>query len=99
MRKLLIPLVLFPLCALAAEIQPFESDGCSYFPNGTFQENELWLSCCVAHDYAYWKGGTYQEPVAADNELEKCVSALGEPNVARLPLQGITHSRITKGFK
>lgn len=45
----------------AGEIKPFKSDGCSSFPNGTFEQNELWLKCCTAHDYDYWKGGTYSE--------------------------------------
>ncbi len=45
--------------------------------------------CCVAHDYAYWKGGTYQERVSADNELEVCVSGVGEPEIARLMLAGV----------
>ena len=89
MRKLLFSLLLFPLSSLAGEIRPFETDGCSSFPNGTFEQNELWLSCCVAHDYTYWKGGTYQERVAADKGLEACVSAVGEPSIARLMLAGV----------
>ena len=89
MRNLLLPIILFPLSSLADEIRPFESDGCSSFPNGTVQQNELWLSCCITHDYAYWKGGTYQERIAADKELEACVSAVGEPEIALLMLAGV----------
>lgn len=89
MRALLFSLVLFPLGCLASEIRPFTSDGCSSFPNGTFQQNELWLLCCVAHDYTYWKGGTFQDRVAADKELEACVSAVGEPAIALLMLAGV----------
>src|SRR5690606_31175142 len=62
---------------------------CSSFPNGTFQQNQLWLSCCVAHDYAYWKGGSYQDRLAADEALEACVSAVGEPEIALLMLAGV----------
>jgi len=49
--------------ALSSELKPFTTDGCSAFPDGTFKQNELWLSCCVAHDYAYWQGGTYSQRV------------------------------------
>ena len=89
MRNILFSLALFPLGSLASDIRPFESDGCSSFPNGTVKQNELWLSCCVAHDYAYWKGGTYQDRVAADKELVTCVSAAGETEIALLMLAGV----------
>jgi len=41
-------------------IKPFTSDGCSAFPDGTLKQRELWLSCCTAHDIAYWKRGLLQ---------------------------------------
>ncbi len=89
MKKRLLSMLLFPLGSLAGEIQPFESDGCSSFPDGTFEQNDLWLSCCVAHDFTYWKGGTYQDRVAADEDLKACVSAVGEPEIALLMLAGV----------
>lgn len=89
MKRFLLPLMLFPVLVLADAPRPFESDGCSAFPDGTAHQNDLWLSCCVAHDYAYWKGGTYQERVAADKELASCVAAVGEPAIARLMLAGV----------
>jgi len=46
-------LLIFSISINAEEIQPFSSDGCSAFPDGTLSQNELWLSCCTAHDYAY----------------------------------------------
>jgi len=58
--------VAFSLQVLASEIQPFESDGCSSFPDGTLAQNTLWLNCCQIHDFAYWRGGTYQERQDAD---------------------------------
>jgi hypothetical protein len=73
----------------ADEIKPFTSDGCSSFPDGTFKQKELWLSCCTAHDYAYWQGGTYLERLIADKELRKCVSNVGEPQIAKLMLAGV----------
>jgi hypothetical protein len=82
-------LLCLPLQVSAATLSPFESDGCSAFPNGTFQQNELWLSCCVEHDYAYWKGGTYDERATADDALRACVAAAGEPAIAKLMLAGV----------
>jgi len=74
---------------LAGEIRPFESDGCSAFPDGTLEQRALWLSCCEAHDFTYWKGGTYQERLKADQDLKHCVAATGEPEIAELMLAGV----------
>jgi hypothetical protein len=82
-------LLLLSLTLSAEEIQPFTSDGCSAFPDGTFTENELWLSCCTAHDYAYWQGGTYDERLIADKALQHCVAKVGQPEVATLMLFGV----------
>lgn len=75
--------------ARADELKPFTSDGCSAFPDGTPQQQDLWLNCCIAHDFAYWKGGTYAERLAADEALEQCVANLGEPEVGKLMLAGV----------
>lgn len=85
----LVFLVLTPLAIAEDNIMPFTSDGCSAFPNGTFEQQELWLSCCAAHDLAYWQGGTYQQRVEADQELRSCVEGLGEPAIAALMLAGV----------
>lgn len=77
-------------CLVQAEnLKPFTSDGCSSFPDGTLEQKELWLSCCTRHDYAYWKGGTYQQRLEADRALETCVSEVGEPTIALLMLAGV----------
>ncbi len=89
--KRLLP-ILVALCAVhleAAEPRPFTSDGCSAFPDGTFEQQELWLFCCHAHDLAYWKGGTYAERKQADLELQQCVASVGEPEIAALMLAGV----------
>ena len=67
----------------------FESDGCSAFPDGTSEQNELWLSCCHKHDLAYWKGGTYKARLESDRALESCVTNVGEPEIALLMLAGV----------
>jgi len=73
----------------ASELKPFTTDGCSAFPDGTFEQNELWLGCCVEHDYAYWLGGTYKQRKEADLELERCVAKVGEEEIALLMLAGV----------
>ncbi len=88
--RFIIFLVFF-LCmkAYASDIKPFTSDGCSAFPDGTLAQNTLWLTCCTAHDYAYWQGGSYDERLQADHELESCVKKVGEPYIAKLMLAGV----------
>ena len=79
-------------CSLVAAtegLKPFESDGCSVFPDGTVEQKELWLDCCVEHDFAYWKGGTYNDRVGADQRLKECVAAVGQPEIAELMLAGV----------
>ena len=75
--------------AQADELSPFTSDGCSAFPDGTFAQQDLWLSCCTEHDRAYWQGGTFSEKMAADNALRECVAALGEGGIAYLMQAGV----------
>lgn len=70
-------------------LQPFTSDGCSIFPNGTLEDQKLWLSCCQKHDYDYWKGGSEAERLASDEALRECVAAVGEPRIAQLMLTGV----------
>lgn len=90
MKILLILLVsLISTITVAEEIQPFTSDGCSSFPNGTMMQGELWLSCCTEHDKAYWRGGSYQQRLDADIKLKHCVAAVGEAAVAELMLSGV----------
>ena len=75
--------------AMAEALQPFTSDGCSAFPDGTFEQKQLWLSCCTAHDYAYWQGGTYEQREQADLALQHCVAQVGEEEIALLMLAGV----------
>ena len=73
----------------AQDLQPFSTDGCSAFPDGGPQQKDLWLDCCIAHDRAYWLGGTYTQREAADEHLRQCVQEVGEPAVAALMLIGV----------
>lgn len=82
-------LLLIPVATSAAELKPFTSDGCSAFPDGTPAQQTLWLQCCRHHDYSYWKGGTRDERLQADQDLRTCVSQVGEPAIAALMLAGV----------
>jgi len=93
--KIVLCLLMFTLLWGAAgpvsaeRIKPFVSDGCSLFPDGTPDQPELWLKCCVEHDRAYWQGGTRRQRMAADEELRQCVTAVGAPKVAALMKIGV----------
>ena len=77
------------LSGCSRTLKPFASDGCSSFPDGTFQQNQLWLGCCIEHDLAYWEGGTYNDRLEADQRLQMCVADVGEPEIALLMLAGV----------
>jgi len=85
--------LLVACCLLAGcsngSIKPFTSDGCSSFPDGTSEQSELWLQCCIEHDRSYWKGGTYSDRLDADEALRMCVTQVGEPAIATLMLAGV----------
>lgn len=86
---LLAALPMLPMHSQGGELAPFTSDGCSAFPDGTHEQGQLWLSCCVAHDLAYWQGGTYEERVKADLELQQCVAQVGDSRIAAIMLAGV----------
>lgn len=87
--RILWLLFLMPGLSMAAELKPFTSDGCSVFPDGRAEEQSLWLDCCIRHDLAYWKGGSYEDRLNADLLLEECVKNLGESRVANIMLAGV----------
>lgn len=82
-------LIYVPIFCYAAELKPFTTDGCSSFPDGTLNQQTLWLECCIRHDLAYWKGGTFAERKQADQELKLCVSNIGEPEIAEIMQAGV----------
>lgn len=75
--------------SILSQLQPFLTDGCSAFPDGTLLQQQLWLDCCIDHDIAYWLGGSYGERVSADRQLQQCVTRIGEPAIAELMLAGV----------
>lgn len=72
------------------EIRDFSSDGCSLFPDRSLITGKDWCSCCFAHDIAYWKGGTEQERLRADQTFRDCVQQkTGNREFAELTFQGV----------
>ncbi len=59
--------------ALHVPASAFKTDGCSFWPDGT------WQSCCVAHDMVYWCGGDSKLRKQADKQLRACVADSGHP--------------------
>lgn len=59
------------------------------FPDGVLDNSNLWLICCIEHDKAYWKGGTYSERESADKKLRDCVIEVGAPFIAEIMLGGV----------
>jgi hypothetical protein len=55
-------------------LRPFSSDGCSLFPDRGLGKGD-WCGCCLAHDLAYWRGGTEAQRLQADEKLRSCVAA------------------------
>lgn len=70
---LAIPFTLLAGGAFAADLHDFTSDGCSLFPDGTLTNRAWWCECCFDHDIAYWRGGTKEERLQADERLRDCV--------------------------
>lgn len=62
---------------------PFTTDGCSMWPNGT------WTECCVAHDIAYWCGGSSEEREHADEALRQCVAEKRSSTMATMMHVGV----------
>lgn len=75
---IVLTLAVAPPALAADELQPFASDGCSAFPDGTPTRPHLWCGCCVAHDLAYWQGGTAEQKRQADDALQRCVKAAAD---------------------
>ena len=72
-----------------AVLQPFTSDGCSLFPDGTLSQPDTWHHCCYQHDQSYWPGGTRQARLLADKQLASCVAETGYPLTSKLMYAGV----------
>ncbi|MEC5385035.1 hypothetical protein VVD49_04830 [Uliginosibacterium sp. H3] len=75
-HSILATLVMTAACASAlaqSQIAAFSTDGCSLFPDRALVGQGDWCRCCLAHDLAYWRGGTAEERLQADKDLRSCV--------------------------
>jgi hypothetical protein len=88
----LVVLLLLPMLAVAADtLRPFTSDGCSLFPEGTVADRNLWCECCLAHDMAYWQGGTEAQKKQADSRFRSCIlEKSGSEELAQAMYLGVT---------
>ena len=71
-------------------LRAFSTDGCSLFPDRSLISKSDWCGCCVAHDLAYWRGGTAEERLTADHALKVCVQRASNNNtLAELMFAGV----------
>lgn len=72
------------------QLSDFSSDGCSLFPDSSLINADDWCACCLAHDIAYWRGGTAAERQAADEALRACVlESTGDAQLAEAMYLGV----------
>jgi len=64
-----------PNLSQANTLQPFATDGCSLWIDGTLEQPNLWRHCCVAHDLDYWQGGSEALRKKSDAAIQACVKA------------------------
>ncbi len=77
-------------CGAGSTLKDFASDGCSLFPDGNGSDPKLWCGCCYQHDLAYWRGGTTEDRLHADEALRTCVTAkTGDAMLAQTMFMGV----------
>lgn len=72
--------LIFSLDVLAydeTELQPFVTDYCTAYAEGTSSNPNQWKHCCVEHDLYFWAGGSMQDRKLADINLRDCVAETG----------------------
>jgi hypothetical protein len=77
-------------CSASDTLQPFTTDGCSLFPDRAPIGRADWCHCCIVHDLAYWRGGTSEARLDADEQLKACVhKASGSNALAGIMFAGV----------
>ncbi len=90
LTSVLLLVVFLVACARQEEIGDFRTDGCTLFPNKSLIDESDWCDCCLVHDIAYWKGGTEEDRLAADEALRLCVlERTGDDILARVMFDGV----------
>ncbi len=85
----LVGLLLATAPTLADGLKPFATDGCSLWIDGPPGNSNLWRHCCVAHDLAYWVGGTRTQRKQADQVLKQCIKDAQQPLIADPTYAGV----------
>lgn len=75
--------------ARSFELNAFQTDKCTLFPDGTNDFPELWSRCCVEHDLNYWMGGSSIDREIADLQFKQCVYTKGGAFLAWLMHSGV----------
>lgn len=88
---LVISLLVSAGCASAgSRLGDFRSDGCSLFPDSSPDQRSMWCDCCFLHDIAYWKGGSAEDRLLADEALRTCVrERTGNKVLANVMFEGV----------
>ena len=78
-------------CASPDTLSPFSTDGCSRFPDGSVLNGKKdWGHCCISHDRAYWRGGTADDRLKADEALRTRVQeSTGNAMLATMMYKGV----------
>lgn len=86
-----ILLVALPACKTTGlpRLDPFQSDGCTSFPEGPKEDPERWCFACDYHDFVYWQGGTFADRLAADKKLRAEICETGHPFAAAVAFAGV----------
>lgn len=84
MLKLLIIPFLMLASVSARALEPFTTDYCTSYPEGTSNRPDLWKHCCLLHDLYFWAGGSEADRNAADWDLKLCVEETGKKKIAKL---------------
>ena len=65
---------------------PFTTDGCSFGMTAAWEivlkKPPPWNDLCIEHDKVYWRGGSAQKRLKADNQLRASISSRGYPVTA-----------------
>lgn len=81
--------------ASANQLKDFQTDYCTYFPEGTLRNPGLWQQCCFDHDLRYWFGGTKNDRLKADLKLRECVEKKAGSFMGHMMFFGIRAGRFS----
>jgi hypothetical protein len=87
----LILLISLPAVSIAVEeFNPFITDFCTAYPEGTSSQPNKWKHCCLEHDLYFWAGGSISDRNEADKGLKNCVEKTGAKFQAKLIYLGVS---------